>query len=327
MRRRQFIALVGGVAVWSLTARAQQPQPMRRIGVFHAGAESDPDYQARTTAFKQALQQLGWIEGSNVRIDYRWAAGDAERTRRYAAEMIALAPEVILVNASPPVLALQRATQAIPIVFVGLTDPVGAGIAESLARPGGNVTGFTLFEYGMSAKWLEILKQIAPGVARVAVARDQSVSGVGQFAAIQSVAQPLDVDLRPIGLRDAAEIERAISAFARGSNNGLIVTASSLTNLHRGLIISLAAKYRLPAVYSAANFVTDGGLISYGPDRIDQYRRAAGYVDRILKGEKTADLPIQAPTKFELVINLKTAKALGLTVPPTLLATATKTIE
>jgi len=241
--------------------------------------------------------------------------------------MIALAPDVILVNASPSVLALQRATQAIPIVFVGLTDPVGAGIAESLARPGGNVTGFTLFEYGMSAKWLEILKQIAPGVARVAVARDQSVSGVGQFAAIQSVAQPLDVDLRPIGLRDAAEIERAISAFARGSNNGLIVTASSLTNLHRGLIIGLAAKYRLPAVYSAANFVTDGGLISYGPDRIDQYRRAAGYVDRILKGEKTADLPIQAPTKFELVINLKTAKALGLTVPPTLLATATKTIE
>jgi putative ABC transport system substrate-binding protein len=241
--------------------------------------------------------------------------------------MIALAPDVILVNASPPVLALQRATQAIPIVFVGLTDPVGAGIAESLARPGGNVTGFTLFEYGMSAKWLEILKQIAPGVARVAVARDQSVSGVGQFAAIQSVAQPLGVDLRPIGLRDAAEIERAISAFARGLNNGLIVTASSLTNLHRGLIISLAAKYRLPAVYSAANFVTDGGLISYGPDRIDQYRRAAGYVDRILKGEKTADLPIQAPTKFELVINLKTAKALGLTVPPTLLATATKTIE
>jgi putative tryptophan/tyrosine transport system substrate-binding protein len=327
MRRRQFIALVGGVAAWSFTARAQQPQPTRRIGVLQAGAESDSDYQARTTALKQALQQLGWIEGSNVRIDYRFAAGDAERTRRYAAELVALAPDVLFANATTQVLALQQATRTIPIVFVSVADPVGAGMVESLARPGGNVTGFTLFEYGMSAKWLEILKQIVPGVTRVAVPRDQSIASVAQFAAIQSVAQSLGVDLHPIGLRDAAEIERAISAFSRASNDGLIVTANPLANLHRGLIIRLAAKYRLPAVYSAATFVTDGGLISYGPDRIDQYRRAAGYVDRILKGEKPADLPIQAPTKFELVVNLKTAKALGLTVPPALLSTATEIIE
>lgn len=327
MRRRDVFRLLASAAVWPLMARAQQPEPMRRIGVLHAGAESDPDYQARTTAFKQALQQLGWSEGSNLRIDYRWAAGDAKRTRGYAAELVALAPDVILANASPPVLALQQATQSIPIIFVGLTDPVGAGIVESLARPGGNTTGFTLFEYGMSAKWLEMLKRMAPGVTRVAVARDQSVSGVGQFAAIQSAAQSFGVDLRPIGLRDAAEIERAISAFARGSNDGLIVTASSLTNLHRRLLIRLAAKYRLPAVYSASNFVTDGGLISYGPDRIDQYRRAAGYVDRILKGEKIADLPVQAPTKFEMAINLKAAKALGIAVPPALLAQANEVIE
>jgi putative ABC transport system substrate-binding protein len=327
MRRRQFIALVGGVAACSFTARAQQPQPTRRIGVLQAGAESDSDYLARTTALKQALQQLGWIEGSNVRIDYRFAAGDPERTRRYAAELVALAPDVIFANASAPVLALQQATRTIPIVFASVADPVGAGIVESLARPGGNLTGFTLFEYGMSAKWLEILKQIVPGVTRVAVPRDQSIASVAQFAAIQSVAQSLGVDLHPIGLRDAAEIERAISAFSRASNDGLIVTASPLAILHRSLIIRLAAKYRLPAVYSAASFVTDGGLISYGPDRIDQYRRAAGYVDRILKGEKPADLPIQAPTEFELVVNLKTAKALGLTVPPALLSTATEIIE
>ena len=327
MRRRQFITLVGGMAVWSLTAGAQQPQATRRIGILHAGAETDPDYQARTAAFKHALQQLGWSEDSNLRIDYRWGAGNAERTRRYAAELVALAPDVILVNASPPVMALQQTTRTIPIVFVGLADPVGAGIVESLARPGGNATGFTLFEYGLSAKWLEMLKQIAPNVTRVAVTRDQSISSVAQFAAIQSVAQSFGVDLRPIGMRDAAEIERTISAFARGSNDGLIVTASSLTNLHRSLIIRLAVKYKLPAVYSAPNFVTDGGLISYGPDRIDQYQRAAGYVDRILKGEKPADLPVQTPTKYELVINLKTAKALGLTIPPALLTRADKVIE
>lgn len=270
---------------------------------------------------------MGWSEDSNLRIDYRWGAGNAERTRRYAAELVALAPDVILVNASPPVMALQQTTRTIPIVFVGLADPVGAGIVESLARPGGNATGFTLFEYGLSAKWLEMLKQIAPNVTRVAVTRDQSISSVAQFAAIQSVAQSFGVDLRPIGMRDAAEIERTISAFARGSNDGLIVTASSLTNLHRSLIIRLAVKYKLPAVYSAPNFVTDGGLISYGPDRIDQYQRAAGYVDRILKGEKPADLPVQTPTKYELVINLKTAKALGLTIPPALLTRADKVIE
>jgi putative ABC transport system substrate-binding protein len=300
---------------------------MSRIGVLYAGADTDPDYQARLAVFKQTLQQLGWNEGSNVTVDYRWSAGDAERIRRYVTELVALAPDVIYANSTPLVIALQQATRTIPIVFTAVADPVGAGIVESLARPGGNATGFTLFEYGMSAKWLEILKQIAPGVTRVGVARDQSIAGIGQFAAIQSVAQSFRVDLRPIGVRDAEEIERTISAFVRGSNDGLIVTASILTNLHRSLIIRLAAKHRLPAVYSAPNFVAEGGLISYGPDRVDQNRLAAEYVDRILRGEKVADLPVQAPTKFELVINLNTAKALGLTVPPTLLSTATEIIE
>jgi putative ABC transport system substrate-binding protein len=298
---------------------------MSRIGVLYAGADTDPDYQARLAVFKQTLQQLGWNEGSNVTVDYRWSAGDAERIRRYVTELVALAPDVIYANSTPLVIALQQATRTIPIVFTAVADPVGAGIVESLARPGGNATGFTLFEYGMSAKWLEILKQIAPGVTRVGVARDQSIAGIGQFAAIQSVAQSFRVDLRPIGVRDAEEIERTISAFVRGSNDGLIVTASILTNLHRSLIIRLAAKHRLPAVYSAPNFVAEGGLISYGPDRVDQNRLAAEYVDRILRGEKVADLPVQAPTKFELVINLNTAKALGLTVPPTLLSTASTT--
>src|SRR5262245_30179327 len=327
MRRRDFIMVVGGVAAWPIAVYAQQAKQMRRIGVLYAGADDDPHYQARLAAFKQAMQQLGWNEGGNVTVDYRWGAGDAERIRRYATELVALAPDVILANASSPVIALQQATPTIPIVFVGVADPVGAGIVESLARPGGNATGFTLFEYGMSAKWLEILKQIAPGVTRVGVAREESIVGIGQFAAIQAVAQSFRVDLRPIGVRDAGEIERAITAFARGSNDGLIVTASTLTGLHRGLIIKLAAKYRLPAVYSAPNFVTEGGLISYGPDRVDQNRRAAEYVDRILRGEKAADLPVQAPTKYELVINLKTAKALGLEVPPALLAQANEVIE
>ena len=299
----------------------------KRIGVLYAGVDTDPDYQARLTAFKQTLQQLGWNEGSNVTFDYRWGAGDEERIRRYVTELVALTPDVIYTNGTPSVIALQQATRTIPIVFTAVADPVGAGIVKSLSRPGGNATGFTLFEYAMSAKWLEILKQIAPGVTRVGVARDQSIAGIGQFAAIQSVAQSFHVDLRPIGVRDAGEIERAISAFARGSNDGLIVTASILTNLHRSLIIRLAAKYRLPAVYSAPNFVAEGGMISYGPDRVDQNRRAAEYVDRILRGERAADLPVQTPTKFELVINLKTAKALGLTVPPSLLARADEVIE
>ncbi len=328
MRRREFITLIGGTAVtWPLAVYAQQAKQMSRIGVLYAGADTDPDYQARLAVFKQTLQQLGWNEGSNVTVDYRWSAGDAERIRRYVTELVALAPDVIYANSTPLVIALQQATRTIPIVFAGVADPVGAGIVESLSRPGGNATGFTLFEFGMSAKWLEILKQIAPSVTRVGVARDQSVAGIGQFAAIQSAAQSFRVDLQPIGVRDAGEIERTISAFARGSNNGLIVTASILTTFHRSLIIRLAAKYRLPAVYSAPNFVAEGGLISYGPDRVDQNRRAAEYIDRILRGEKAADLPVQAPTKFELVINLNTAKALGLAVPPTLLSTATEIIE
>jgi putative tryptophan/tyrosine transport system substrate-binding protein len=327
MRRRDFIPLVGGVAVWPLAVYAQQAKKMSRIGVLYAGADTDPDYQARLAVFKQTLQQLGWNEGSNVTVDYRWSAGDPERIRRYVTELVALAPDVIYANSTPLVIALQQATRTIPIVFAGVADPVGAGIVESLARPGGNATGFTLFEFGMSAKWLEILKQIAPGVTRVGVARDQSVAGIGQFAAVQSVAQSFRLDLQPIGVRDAEEIERAINAFVRGSNDGLIVTASILTSLHRSLIIRLAAKYRLPAVYSAPNFVAEGGLIAYGPDRVDQSRHAAEYIDRILRGEKAADLPVQAPTKFELVINLKTAKALGLAVPPALLSTATEIIE
>jgi putative ABC transport system substrate-binding protein len=328
MRRREFITLIGGTAVaWPLTVRAQQQDRMRRIGVLYSGAETDPDYQARAAAFKQSLQQLGWSEGSNLIVDYRWGAGDVERIRRYAAELVALAPDVIHTNATPPVVALQQATRTIPIVFAGVADPVGAGIVESLARPGGNVTGFSLFEYGISAKWLELLKQIAPRVTRVAVTRDPSVGGVGQFAAIQSVAQTFVVDVSPIGVRDAGEIKRAIREFARGSNDGLIVPASALTNLHRSLIIKLAAEYRLPAIYSAPTFVTDGGLISYGPDRIDMYRRAAGYVDRILKGEKPADLPVQAPTKYEMFLNLKTAKALGLDVPLQLQQRADEVIE
>jgi putative ABC transport system substrate-binding protein len=327
MRRRDVITLVGGVAVWPLAVFAQQAKQMRRIGVLYAGADTDPDYQARLAAFKQTLQQLGWNEGSNVTFDYRWGVGDAERIRRYAMELVALAPDVIHTNGTLSVMALQQATHTIPIVFDTVADPVGAGIVESMSRPGGNATGFTIFEYGIGAKWLEILKQIAPDVTRVGIARDQSIAGVAQFAAIQSVAQSFRVDLRPIGVDDAGEIERAISALARGSNGGLIVTGGYLTNFHRSLIISLAAKYRLPAVYSSPTFVADGGMISYGPDRVDQNRRAAEYVDRILRGEKAADLPVQAPTKFELVINLKTAKALDLTVPPTLLSTATEIIE
>jgi putative tryptophan/tyrosine transport system substrate-binding protein len=295
--------------------------------VLHAGAETDPDYQARMAAFKQSLQQLGWSEGNNVTVHYRWGAGDAERIRRYAAELVELGPDVILTNATRPVMALQQTTRTIPVVFTGVADPVGAGIVESLARPGGNVTGFFLFEYGMSAKWLELLKQIAPSVTRVAVTREPSIGGVGQFAAIQSTGQTFGVDVNPIGVRDAGEIKHAIQEFARGSNNGLIVPASSLTNLHRGLIIKLAAEYRLPAVYSAPIFVAEGGLISYGPDRLDLYRRAAGYVDRILRGDKPTDLPVQAPTKYELAINLKTAKALGLTISRELQTRADEVIE
>jgi putative tryptophan/tyrosine transport system substrate-binding protein len=328
-RRRQFITLLGGAAAaWPLAARAQQPERMRRIGVLQSLAADDPEGQARLAAFAQGLQQSGWTIGRNVQIDTRWAAGDAERFRRYAAELVALAPDVILAVGAAAVGPLQQATRTVPIVFVNTSDPVGAGFVESLARPGGNATGFLLYEYGTSGKWLELLKEIAPRVTRVAVLRDSALAaGIGQLGAIQAVAPSFGVELRPVDVRDAPETERAVAAFARASDGGLIVTGSTLALVHRDLIVTLAARHKLPAVYFQRVFVTSGGLISYAPDQIDQFRRAGGYVDRILKGEKPADLPVQAPTKLELVINLKTAKALGLDVPPTLLALADEVIE
>jgi putative ABC transport system substrate-binding protein len=331
MRRRDFITVIAGLgAVWplTLTARAQQPQRMRRIGVIIPGTADDAEYQARMAAFLQELQQLGWSDGRNVRIDSRWAAGDANLFRKYATELVAFEPDAILAPGSTSLGLLLQTTRAVPIVFATILDPVGAGFVESLARPGGNATGFIAFEYGLSGKWLELLKQIAPNLTRVAVLRDPAVAaGIGQFAAIQSVAPSLGVELRPIDVREANEIERAVTMFARSANAGLIVTAASGSAIHADLIVSLAARHKLPAVYGNRHFVTGGGLISYGPDRVDQYRRAAAYVDRILKGEKPADMPVQAPTKFELVINLKTAKALGIAVPPALLAQANEVIE
>jgi putative tryptophan/tyrosine transport system substrate-binding protein len=329
MRRREFIALIGGAAaVWPLAARAQQPERMRRIGVLISLAADDPESQRRVTAFVQGLQELGWTDGRNVRIDTRWAAGDADRTHRYVAELIALAPDVFLASGGTVVGPLLQATRAVPVVFTLLADPVGAGFVSSLARPGGNATGFTGFEYGISAKWLELLKEIAPRVTRAAVLRDAILpQGVGQFAIIQAAAQSFGVELRAIDGRDADEIERAVAAFAHSSNGGLIVTASGSALVHRELIIRLAARHKLPAVYFQRIFAIDGGLVSYGADPIDPHRRAASYVDRILKGEKPADLPVQASTKFELVINLKTAKALGLEIPPMLLARADEVIE
>jgi putative ABC transport system substrate-binding protein len=331
MRRRDFITVIAGLgAVWplTLTARAQQPQRMRRIGVIIPGTADDAEYQARMAAFLQELQQLGWSDGRNVRIDTRWAAGDANLFRKYATELVAFEPDVILAPGSTSLGLLLQTTRTVPIVFATILDPVGAGFVESLARPGGNATGFIAFEYGLSGKWLELLKQIAPNLTRVAVLRDPAVAaGIGQFAAIQSVAPSLGVELRPIDVREANEIERAVTMFARSANAGLIVTAASGSAIHADLIVSLAAQHKLPAVYGNRHFVTGGGLISYGPDRVDQYWRAAAYVDRILKGEKPADMPVQAPTKFELVINLKTAKALGIAVPPALLAQANEVIE
>ncbi len=329
MRRREFITLLGGAAVgWPLAARAQQGERMRRIGVLMALAADDPEGQARLTAFVQGLQELGWTDGRNVRIDYRWPAGDAERTRRYATELAALAPDVILAGGGSVVPSLLQATRTVPIVFTQTPDPVGAGFVNSLARPGGNATGFLLYEYGISAKWLELLKEIAPRVTRAAVIRDAAIaSGTGQWGAIQTAAPSFGVEVSPLNLRDAGEIERDVAAFARSSNAGLIVTASTLAVVHRDLIVTLAARHKLHAVYPSRFFVAAGGLISYGPDSIDPHRRAAGYVDRILKGEKPADLPVQAPTKYELAINLKTARALGLDVPPPLLARADEVIE
>jgi len=327
--RRQFMTLLGGAAAtWPLAARAQQPERVRRIGVHLPGAADDLEYQARLATFLRELQQLGWTDGRNVRIDIRWGAGDAELYRRYASELLALAPDVILTTGGATLVGLQPATHSVPIVFVNVTDPVGAGFVDNLARPGGNVTGFTPYEYGMSAKWLELLKQIAPRVTRAAVLRDRGSSdGIGQFAAMQGVAPSLGVELNPVDVRDASEIERAVTTFARSSNGGLIVTGSGLAIRHRDLIVTLAARHKLPAVYPFRVFVAGGGLVSYGPDTIDPYRRAAGYVDRILRGEKPADLPVQAPTKYEMVLNLKTAKALGLDVPQSLLARADEVIE
>ena len=328
MRRREFITLLGGAAAaWPLAARAQQPSGVRRIGVLITLAADDPEAQARIGAFLQGMQEFGWTLGRNVRIDYRWAR-DVNSISRYATELVALAPDVILANANPSVVALQHATPSIPIVFVAVTDPVAATFVENLAHPGSNATGFSEGEYGTSAKWLELLKEIAPSVTQVAVLQDpQNLSSLPQFAAIQSVAPSLGVELKSLPLRDVGEIERIVAAFARGSNLGLIATRTQAANLRRDLIIALAARHRLPAVYPLRFFVTGGGLVSYGPDIVDQYRRAAGYVDRILKGEKPADLPVQAPTKYELVINLKTAKTLGLDIPATLLARADEVIE
>ena len=322
------MSLLGSAAGWPLAARAQQGERVRHIGVLMTLAADDPQGQARIVAFVQGLQQSGWTDGRNVRIDIRWGAGDPERMRRYAAELVALAPDVILATGSVTVGPLLQATRTVPIVFVVVPDPVGAGFVNSLARPGGNATGFLQFEYVLSGKWLELLKQLAPGITRAAVLRDPAISaGIGQFGAIQASAPSLGVEVVPVNVRAAVEIEDAITTFARSPNGGLIVTGSTLAIVHRDLIIALAARHKLPAVYYERFFVGSGGLSSYGPNLVEQYRHGAGYVDRILKGEKPADLPVQAPTKYELVINLKTAKALGLEVPATLLARADEVIE
>ena len=328
MKRREFITLLGGAAVaWPLAARAQQADRVRRIGVLMYLAADDAEGQARLAAFAQALGQLGWSDGRNLRIDTRWA--NADDIGKHAAELAALAPDVLVAGTGTATVApLLQATRAVPIVFALVIDPVGAGFVASLAQPGGNATGFTIYEYSMSGKWLELLKEMAPRVTRAAVLRDPAVaSGIGQFGAVQIVAPSLGVEASPVDVRDAGEIERAVAAFARGSNGGLIVTGSAFGIVHRKLITTLAARHKLPAVYSSRFYVTAGGLISYGPDTIDPFRRAAGYVDRIFKGEKPADLPVQAPTKYELVVNLKTAKALGLDVPATVLARADEVIE
>jgi putative tryptophan/tyrosine transport system substrate-binding protein len=327
MRRREFITLIGGAAAtWPLATRAQQER-MRRIGVLMPFVAGDPEAQVRSTVFAQTLQQLGWTVGRNLQIDYRFAGGEADRIRQNAAELVALAPDVIMTVGSITVAPIQQATRTIPIVFTNVADPVGAGVVQSLARPGGNATGFTNFEYSMSGKWVELLKQIAPHVRRAAVLRDPTAAaGIGQFAAIQGVAQSLGVELTPVAARDTAELERSMAAFARSTNSGMIVTAGG-TGFRRDLIIRLASRHKLPAVYPFRYYAKDGGLISYGPDTLDPVRRATEYVDRILKGEKPADLPVQAPVKYELAINLKTAKALGLEVPTTLLARADEVIE
>jgi ABC-type uncharacterized transport system substrate-binding protein len=327
MRRREFI-LGGAATAWSVTARAQQGERMRRVGVILPAAPDDAAFQTWMGVFLQALGQLGWSIGSNVRVDTRWATANAAKIRQHAAELAALGPDVVLTGGASTTGPMLEATRTVPIVFATVVDPVGAGFIDNLARPGGNATGFLLYEYSLGGKWLELLKQIAPTVTRVAVLRDAATpSGTGQFGAIQSVAPSLKVEVLPVNMRDARELERSITTFARSPNGGLILTGSGLSILHRDLIITLAARHKLPAIYYERFFVSAGGLISYGSDRIELYRLAAGYVDRILRGEKPADLPVQAPTKFELAINLKTAKALGLTVPSALLSSANEVIE
>jgi len=329
MRRREFITLLGGAAVsWPLAARAQQRVRIARVGILTPFPADDEEAQARLTSFTQGLQQLGWTVGQNIRIDYRWGIGNAETMRRHAAELVALGPDVLFASSSAAVAPLLEATRTVPIVFAGIADPVGAGYVESLAKPGGNATGFTVYEYSIAAKWLELLKEVAPPVTRVAVLRDSAIAaGPGQFGVIQALAPSLGMELRPIDVRDVGEIERTLAAFAQGANGGLIVTGSPRATANRDLIVAVAAKYRLPGVYSGRFYVAAGGLLSYGVDFLDQFRRAAGYVDRVLKGEKPADLPVQAPTEYELVVNLKAAKALGLEMPTTVLARADEVIE
>ena len=329
MKRREFVTLVGGAAVaWPLSARAQQGERMKRIGILLPAAADDLDYQSWLGAFLQGLLQSGWTIGRNVRIDTRWATPNPASLRKHAAELAASAPDVVLAHGISGTTAMLQATRTIPIVFPVVGDPVGAGIVDSLARPGGNVTGFMTFEYSIGGKWLELLKQISPGVKRAAVLRDPALAtGIAHFGVIQAMAPSLGIEVSPFNLRDAAEIERALTAFVRTTNGGAIVTPSGSASVHRDLILKVAVRHKMPVVWFERNFVTAGGLVSYGPDFIDQFRRAAGYVDRILKGEKPADLPVQAPTKFEMVINLKTAKALGLSVPASLLAHADEVIE
>ena len=330
MRRRDFVALLGGAAAaWPLAAHAQQPERIRRVGVLTgAGGPNDEEAPARKAALEQGLERAGWVEGGNLRIDYRFPAANPEATRRYAAELVALAPDVIISSGTASMAPLLQATRTVPIVFVNVADPVGAGFVDSLARPGGNVTGFLQFEYSLSGKWVELLKEIAPRVTRVAVLRDPTVtSGIGQFAVVQSVAPSAGMEVVPINVRDPAEIERRFGAFANSANGGVIATASALAVVHRDLLVALAARHRLPAIYHRKVFVVAGGLISYGPNLIDQFAHAGGYAGRILNGEKPADLPVQAPTKYELIVNLKTAKALRLEVPSPLLARADEVIE
>ena len=328
MKRREFFGLVGGAATWPLAARAQQSERMRRIGVLMNRTATDPEGQARFAAFQQALQQLGWSDDRNIRIDIRWGEDNIDRERKFAAELVALAPDVILASGTVSVTALQPISGTVPVVFAVVTDPVGAGFVDNLARPGGNLTGFMIYEYSLAGKWLELLKQIAPGVTRVVVLRDPTnPSGIAVFAAIRAMASSLGVQVNPVGIHDAGEIERALAALARSGNGGLIVTSNASGSVQRDLIITLAAQYKLPAIYPFRYLATGGGLMSYGTDLVDQFRLAAGYVDRILKGEKPGDLPVQAPTKYQMVINLKTAKALGLNVPNTLIGLADDVIE